>query len=100
MRVMQIIWRSNRDIIQPLTAPTKLIDMPVKPLKFGKKMRVWEMAIQNTNRIVGIKRNHKLPARVLNRLHVARRNVTGSSDKGIGLQGDILRDKSKRGVFL
>ena len=63
--------------------------MAIKALEFGKEMRIRKMAIENADRVIRIKGNHKIAACIFDRLHVAGRNIAGSSDKGV--RGHVIQ---------
>ena len=53
--------------------------MPVEPLEFGKEVRVRKMTVENADRVVRIVGDPQIPANRVDRAHVARCHISGSS---------------------
>ena len=96
MRVMQIIRRRNRHIIKPLTASAQFVDMAVKALELGEKMRVGKVTVENTNRVIRIVSDHQVASRIPDSLHMPRRNIARSPDQRVCRHGNALFVPLKR----
>ena len=81
MRVVQIVRRADRNIVDLFAAATHLVDVPVEPLEFGKEMRIRKIAVDDADGIVRIEGDLQIAANGLDRLHVARRDVAGGADQ-------------------
>ena len=81
VRIMQIIRRAHTDVIYRRPLPLQLIQMPVEPLKFHKKIRLREIAIHHPYRVtLVVSRQQRIP-RSVDRLQVARRYVACGADE-------------------
>jgi len=83
MRVMQVIRRADRDLIELFTLAPELVDMAVEALELGEEMRVRKMAVEDADRIIRIEGNDKIASGLLDGLHVTGSDVAGGSDKCI-----------------
>ena len=54
MRIMQIIGRTDADIVNRLMLMTKLVDMPIETFKLPEKSCLGEVTVENSHRIVRI----------------------------------------------
>ncbi len=81
MCIMQVIRRTNRYIINFYPFPSQFFTMAVKPFKLCKKMSIGKISIENSCRIMFIQRSQQVITGFLDRLHVFRRYVAGSSYK-------------------
>src|SRR5690554_84197 len=81
--VVQVVGRANRNVIHSVTVigAAQLIDMPVEALKFREKVRFREMAVDNAHGIVFVHGGNQVVTSVFDRFHVARCDVTGSTDQ-------------------
>ena len=78
---MEMVRRTDRHIVDLLAAAAKLVDVTIEPLELGKEMRIRKMAVEDADGVVRIVGNLQIAADSLDRLHVARRDISGSSDQ-------------------
>jgi hypothetical protein len=84
MGIMQIVGRTDTDVVNPLlpSGPTELFDMAVKPLKFRKKADIFEEAIKNADRIIGVNGGDETVSGFFDCFKMPRGNITGDSGYG------------------
>jgi len=88
--IMQIIGRTDADILNTLHFPAKFFRISVEPLELGEKRSFRKITIYNSNGIIRIHGRHKNIAGFGYGLHVSGRHKTGDSDEGkFFLHGDI-----------
>ena len=63
--------------LPPLILTVQFLQVPVKALVFGEEGTVWEVAIQNSDRIVFVQGGYQLTASVLYCLEMARADIAG-----------------------
>src|SRR4029077_828546 len=99
MRIMQIVWRTDRDILDWLTLAPELIDMAVEALKFDEKIRIRKITVHDSDRICRIEGYFQVTPNSFNCLKMTRRNVTcgtNQSERGhriihqVALDSDTL----------
>ena len=81
MGIVKVVRRTDGHVINTRTAPAKRIDVAVKLLEFRKEFRIGKMAVDDTDRIIGIEGCQKSTIAILDRPHVTRGNVAGGSDQ-------------------
>ena len=81
MRVMKIVGRANRDVIDALTTPPQLVDMTIEALEFGEKMCLGKVAVYNADRVLRIEGHREIATDSFYGMHVARRDVACGPDK-------------------
>jgi len=52
---MEIVWRTDRHIVDATAQATKLVQMAVESLGLREDIRVWEVRVDDANAVVGIK---------------------------------------------
>src|SRR5215218_6869330 len=77
MGIVQIVRRTNGNIIDLLATATELVHMPVEPLKLHKEIRFRKEAIDRPDRVVGIEDDLEIAANGFDRLHMPWRDITG-----------------------
>lgn len=80
--VVEVIGRTNDDIINLFTGAFLFFQMAVKPFKFGKKGCIGKITIQHSNSVIGIKRGNEVVAGFFNRFQVSWCDVPCSADEG------------------
>jgi hypothetical protein len=65
-----------------IAQPAQLLGMAVEALEFGEKADVVGKPIENADGVGGIEGGDETIAGIPDRLHVPRRDVTGSADEG------------------
>ena len=81
MRVVQIVGRANRNVIDLLAAPAQLVDMAIEPFELDEETRVRKIAVDNADGIVRIEGDLQIAADRLDGLHVPRRDVSGRANE-------------------
>src|SRR5260221_6866129 len=81
VRIVKVVWGTNANIIDLGTIPSEFVDMPVKSFKLRKKVGLWKMGINDPHTVKFVECRYQGVARVLDRLHVTRSNVSCRSDK-------------------
>ena len=83
MGIVQIIWRTNRYVIDWLSIliVSLFFQKTIKPLKLGEETGCREIAVQDPNRIVLVERNRKLIVGFFDRFEMLRCNVAGGTDQ-------------------
>src|SRR5260221_9635348 len=81
VRIVKVVWGTNANIIDLSTIPSEFVDMPVKSFKLRKKVGLWKMGINDPHTVKFVECRYQGVARVLDRLHVTRSNVSCRSDK-------------------
>ena len=81
MRIMQVVGSTDADEVHlsSFVLSTQLLKVPVKAFVFGEKGTVWEVAIENTHRVMLVQGGDQLTACVLNCLEMARSDVSSSA---------------------
>ena len=88
MRIMQIVGRTNGQVINRRPFPFYFITIPVKPFEFCKKLSPRKIIIQYTHRIMRIQCSQQVITRLPDRPHVTGSDVTGGAYKKKILQGE------------
>lgn len=84
MRIVQVVGRTNRHVIDVLrlVGPAHLIDVAIEPLEFSEELRIREVAVDDADGIIGIQGGHQPVAGVLDGFHVTRGDIAGGADQG------------------
>src|SRR5947209_2808928 len=81
MRIVQVIWRAHRHVIDFLTASTHLVDVPIKPLKLGKEVGIGKIAVHDPDRVVWVNGDLEFATHSFDRSHVARSDISSRPDQ-------------------
>ena len=81
MRVVHIVWRADRNVVDLLTAPPQLVDVSIEPLELDEEVRFRKMAVDHADRVVRIKGDLQVAADRLDGLHVPRRHISGRTNE-------------------
>ena len=81
MGVMQIVGRTDRDVINTLSAAPQLVKAPVEPLKLNEEISIWEIGINDANTVIGIQGDQQIVPGILDRAHMAGRDITSRPDQ-------------------
>ncbi len=80
--IVQVVGRTNAHIIHfPGNGTPQLIQMPVEPFGFGKKIGLWEKRVNNTHAVERIEGGNQFVCRFFYGFHMPGGNVSGSADK-------------------
>ena len=82
MGVVQIIGGADRYVIYKSGFSLQFVDMPVKPLKFSKKMGVRKVAVDDTNGVIRVERGNQIILRFFDGFHMSRCDITCRTDEG------------------
>jgi len=87
MRVMKVIWGTDRQIVEVvfIRAAAKFFKVPVESLELGKKGHIREIAIENPHGIVWINRSDQTVSCVADGFEVSGRDVAGRPSEGKSL---------------
>ncbi len=98
---MQVVGRADGDVVdlRSVTGAPQLVDVPVEALELREEVRVGEVAVEDADRVARVEGDDEAVAGVPDRLHVPRRDVTGSTDQREALQAVNLRS-GKGGIGL
>src|SRR6516162_8943808 len=88
MRVVKMVWRADRDIIDLLATPPQFVDVPIEPLELGEEMRIRKMAVKNADRVVRIVSDLEIAPDGTDCLHMARCDIARSPDQRKGRHDD------------
>ena len=80
MRIMQIIRRTDTDIVHVLTLSAAEVDVAVKSFEFGKEARLGKIAVDNTDRVGRINCSAQIATAVPDRAQMTRRNEAGQTN--------------------
>ncbi len=89
VRVVQIVGRADRDVLDGLALPAQFVDVAVEALELDEEVRVGEMAVHDADAVVGVHGHDQIAADGFDRFHVARRDIPAGADqcKGFGHVG-------------
>jgi hypothetical protein len=89
MRIVEVIRGANADVLNVLRLSFPLIDVPVKSLKLGEKVRLGEIAVDNAYAVIWVQHGNQFVSGLFYGLHVPRCDVAGPADKGKFLHNQI-----------
>ena len=83
MGIVQVVGRADGDIVNlsAIVSTAAHVNMTVEALKLRKKVCIRKVAVDDANRVVGVKRCNQIVAGGFDGLHVARGYVTGGADE-------------------
>lgn len=72
MGIMKIVWRTDAQVIGTRFIPTasQFFQIAIEPFYFREKSGVGKISVQNSNRIMGIRRGQQMATDVMNCLQV------------------------------
>ena len=81
MRIMEVVGSTDANEVNfsSFVLSTQLLKVPVKAFVFGEKVTGWEVAIENTYRIMFVQGSYELIACIFDRFEVSWSNVAGDS---------------------
>jgi len=95
MRVVQLIRRTNCQVVNLVAVTPHRIEVTIKPLEFGEEIGVREVTIHNANGVVRVKGRRQLSASFRYRPHVPRRDKSGGANQRVGLHLTPLFEVSR-----
>lgn len=64
-----------------ITGASTLVHMAIKSLKFGEEIRIWKVAVNDPNGVIGIESGDQDIPGGFNRLHMSRCYIAGSTNQ-------------------
>ena len=87
VRVVQVVGRADRDVVDLLAAPAQLVDVTVEALELDEEVGIREIAVDDADRVLRVEGDLEIAVDRLDGAHVPRRDVAGGADQGESLPG-------------
>jgi hypothetical protein len=79
--IVKIVGRRHADEVELRPLALHQLDVAVEALELGEEARIREKAVEDSHRVAVVERRDEIVAGLLDRLHVARRDIACGADQ-------------------